>query len=501
MSNRRVFAALLQTYLYYFMIRTFMEASPNDAYVENWHMRKIVWELSRCLRGETRRLILTMPPRSGKSIAASVAFVAYALGKNPKRRIITASYDERLAKQFANQTRRVMESPWYRGAFPRTCIDPHKNTEREIRTTAGGGRFATSTGSTLTGVGADIIIIDDPLNAVDAYSEAERKRADEWIRSGVMSRLNDKRNGVIIVVAQRLHDDDPVGRLIADESWHVVNFPAIAIEDQHVQIDDDEWIDWHAGDALQPEREPVEVLDRIRNEIGPHRFEAQYQQSPVPSGGNLIRAEWLQTYPAGSAPERDTFDRVVQSWDTASTLSETASYSVGTTWGALGSQIYLLDVFRARCEFTELLASVRGLARRYRPDVVLVEKAASGLQLLQTLRLEDRIYAVAVPAKHGKEARMEVQTPAFEAGRVLLPNEAPWLDAYRTELLGFPSTKYSDQVDSTSQALEYIGRRLQRSGARPRGFVRPEGRSASAPRAGSSGRITTMPFSDKFIFL
>lgn len=497
MNKTDVLNAILRTRPYDFTRKVFCEVSPHDEYVDNWHMRKIVWELERCRRGETRRLILTLPPRSGKSIAASVAFPAYLLGLDPKLNIISASYSEELSKNFANMSRQVMESDWYRRAFPETRISSRKNTERDIRTTKGGGRIATSIGASLTGFGAHFIIVDDPLNAVDAYSDRARNRTYDWLKSSAMSRLNDKANGILVVVAQRLHADDPVGRLLAEGGWHTISLPAIGTEDRQIQISDDGFIDWPEGEALQPVREPVAILEDLRREMGSAGFEAQYQQDPVPAGGNLIKAEWLNY--VGQDDQPDEFDLIVQSWDTASTLSEAASYSVGTTWGVIERKVYLLDVFRARCEYPTLVREVMNLASYWRPDIVLVEKASSGLQLLQALKHDARVHAIAVPVRESKEVRMEVNTPMLESGRVLLPREATWLDVYVRELIGFPASTYSDQVDSTSQALGYISSKLRGRTAlkKPREFRRRNikrraaiSRRAPVSSSGDSGGVS-----------
>ena len=211
--------------------------SPGQTTFRRWHVEAIAWQLERVRRGEIRRLIINMPPRSLKSIAASVAFPAFVLGHDPSRRIICVSYSGDLAKKHANDFRAVLESPWYRSAFPSTRIGPFKNSETEIELTARGFRLATSVGGTLTGRGGDIIIIDDPLKPDDALSETKRSAANQWFTNTLLSRLDDKRTGAIVVVMQRVHIDDLTGFLLGQsDEWDVLSLPAIADFDETIPL-------------------------------------------------------------------------------------------------------------------------------------------------------------------------------------------------------------------------------------------------------------------------
>jgi hypothetical protein len=206
----RTFHALLRTDFRAFVHKVFNSLSPGQTYIPTWNVEAIAYQLERVRRGEIRRLIINMPPRSLKSIAASVAFPAFVLGRDPSRRIICVSYSGDLAKKHSNDFRAVIESPWYRAAFPKTRIGSFKNTENEIEFTARGFRMATSVGGTLTGRGGDIIVIDDPLKPDDAMSESKRSAANQWFSNTLLSRLDDKRTGAIVVVMQRVHSRSAV---------------------------------------------------------------------------------------------------------------------------------------------------------------------------------------------------------------------------------------------------------------------------------------------------
>ena len=207
-GGRALLLALLREDLLSFSRRCFQTVVPGQTYQHNWHLEALASKLIYALEGGSRRLIITLPPRGLKSLFCSVALPAFALGRDPTQRIICASYAQDLAAKHARDCRAVMESAWYREAFPRTRIDPRKNTEAEIETTAKGFRLATSVGGTLTGRGGRLVIIDDPLKPGDAMSDAKRESVHQWYETTLLSRLDNKAEDVIIVVMQRLHVDE-----------------------------------------------------------------------------------------------------------------------------------------------------------------------------------------------------------------------------------------------------------------------------------------------------
>ena len=234
---------------------------------------------SEVMRGITRRLIITVPPRSLKSICASVALPAFALGHDPSRRIVCVSYSEGLARKHANDCRALMRSDLYRRIFPATRISPAKDTETEVMTTARGSRLATSVGGTLTGRGGNLLIIDDPLKPQDAHSESARESLKQWYSNTLLSRLDHKTEGSIIVVMQRLHPDDLVGHLLEQSGWTHLNLPAIAEEDTIVRLGPNRSHRRRVGDLIHPERESQVALDELKASMGSMEFAAQYQQT------------------------------------------------------------------------------------------------------------------------------------------------------------------------------------------------------------------------------
>ena len=213
-AAKRMLRHLLKSDFCAFVEKTFGTVCPDQQFWPNWHLEAIAHALERVVGGETKRLIILMPPRNLKSICASVALPAFLLGRDPTRQIICVSYSADLAAKHARDCRAVMMAPWYQSAFPSTRIDPAKSAETEFMTTRRGFRLATSTGGTLTGRGGDTIIIDDPMKPADAQSEARRLECQQWYSNTLLSRLDDKVNGVIILVMQRLHVDDLAGYLM-----------------------------------------------------------------------------------------------------------------------------------------------------------------------------------------------------------------------------------------------------------------------------------------------
>jgi len=448
---------LLRQDLTAFIQRSFYELNPQTLLLLSWYIEVIAAMLEACRLGKRRRLIITLPPRHLKSHCVSVAFVAWLLGFDPAAQIICASYGQDLSDKHARDCRTLMNSALYRRLFATRLGE--RTAVQDFATTQGGTRMATSIGGVLTGRGADWIIIDDPLKPGDALSEAARKAVNEWYDHTLLSRLNDKASGCIIIVMQRLHQDDLVGHVLEQEDWEVVSFPAIA-EDNEVHVIETPFgrrqFLRREGEALHPEREPLRLLEKLRKEMGEYAFAAQFQQNPAPLGGALIKTAWLRYYEPHELPPR--FSRQVLSWDTANKATELHDYSVCTVWGELDQRCYLLEVLRQRLEYPDLCRAVREMARRYPTATILIEDKASGTQLLQDLKAEYqyRLHGYVPPPGTDKTMRLNLQTVKFENGCVLLPRSARWLAEYVNELTSFPGSKFYDQVDSTTQALDYM---------------------------------------------
>ena len=453
LADRIEFDAITRLDFNTFVERVFVELNGSEPYLDNFHISLICAELEAVRRGEARRLAIALPPRSLKSIIVSVAYPAWRLGHNPAAKIICASYGQQLADNLARDCRQVMRSDWYRALFPGTRLKSDRQSVGFFETTAGGSRQSTSVGGVLTGFGADIIIVDDPTKPEEAISDLERAKANAWANHSLFTRLNDKVNGAIIVVMQRLHEADMIGHLQGLAELRLVSFPAIAEGDDHLEWPTPFGTRRHLraeGEALHPEREPLAVLEELRVAMGARMFAAQYLQMPSPPGGSIVKPEWFQRYDPANPPQ---FDSIIQSWDTASRGSQLSDYSVCTTWGKKGRRLYLMHVLRKRLEYPDLKRAVIDQARLFGATKVLVEDASSGLALLQDLKNDGFYLAQAIKPKGDKVMRLNGVTASIEAGQVFVPEQAAWLEDYLHELMMFPAGRYDDQVDSTSQAL------------------------------------------------
>jgi hypothetical protein len=330
-SPAQMFAYLLRHDLCSFIHRSFLELNPQTQFQPNWHIEVVASKLEDVRRGRCRRLIVNVPPRHLKSHAISVAFPAWLLGHEPSKQILSVTYAQDLSETLARGSRSLMSSAFYRALFDTRLS---REAISDFATTEGGYRFSTSVEGVLTGRGADIIIIDDPLKADDAISEPRRRSVNEWFDNTLRSRLNNQEMGAIIIVMQRLHADDLVAHVQESEPWDVLSFPAIAEEDKNYRFNTP--YGWRevrrkAGEILQPALFSADSLEVQRRGMTDYNFVAQYQQNPQPQSGIIVKRDWLKFYGPTEKPER--FDQILQSWDTANKDTELANFSVCTTWG------------------------------------------------------------------------------------------------------------------------------------------------------------------------
>jgi predicted phage terminase large subunit-like protein len=452
--DRQLLDAVYCTHFGAFTYEAFKALNPSQCLIPNWHIDAICHHVQQMVTGEVRkRLILNLPPRTLKSFIASVALPAWLLGRNPSTRIICASYSDELSTKFSRDCRALLETPFYKRVFPGTRLNPKKASEGEFETTKRGSRLATSVGGTLTGRGGDVLVVDDPIKANDAESELARKAAIEWFRNTALSRLDDAGESLVCIAMQRLHVDDLSGILI-EQGWPKLVLPAIAVEAADYQIGEDEVHHRPAGELLQPERDSPAAIDELKREIGSRVFAAQYQQNPTPPDGNMIKAAWLGRY--DTAPERNSFQRVVLSCDPAGKAGAHNDYTAITVVGVQKQALHLLHVSRGHWSVVQMREQISALAALWRVDLVIVEDTSSGMGLIQLLKEQPGLNVVGRRPDADKETRMSRQQGRFEAGRILLPNEAPWLADFEKELLDFPGGRYDDQVDALLLFLEWF---------------------------------------------
>jgi predicted phage terminase large subunit-like protein len=443
---------MYETSLRHFIQRSFYLVNPGGRYIHNWHVEAVAEALQGVGDGTIRRLIINIPPRYLKSFCASVSFPAWILGKNPTRRIIVASYSEKLALRHSLDCRLIIQSDWFRNIFQNCRLSADQNEKYRFSTTKNGYRFATSVGGTLTGYGGDILIVDDPHNPQQAMNNKYRQKVLDWYGNTFSSRLDNRKTGAIVIVMQRLHSDDLTGYLLDRDAsgWTHLSLPMQFGEDRIVKVGKFTR-EVKGGEFLFPERESEEEMEKIKMDMGSYFFSAQYQQKPMVSDRGMVRGDWLREF-----SENYRFENIYLSFDTAIKNALANDPTVCTIWGEFENNYYLLDVFREWLEYPELRRESIGLIKKWKPSYVLVEDKSSGQALVQDLRREPGCNPIALKVRADKITRFASVTPLFESGRIFLRKNDRWLFDYKYELLNFPAGAHDDQVDSTSQFLDWI---------------------------------------------
>ena len=454
-DQQRILDAFLRNDFLAFVQKVFVTLNPGKRLEVGWYLEAMSYFLgvvSFARQPHMDRLIINLPPRMLKSTMVSVALPAFLLGRDPRTRIIVVTYSQELSDFFGLQTLRIMQEDWYCRLFPSTRLSPRKKAVGEFQTTHGGYRLATSTGATLTGRGGDYIVVDDPLKADDAWSDTKRQKSVEWVKSTLFSRLDDKRVGSMILTQQRLHEEDLSGYLIKQGGWLNLQLPAIAEIDERIAIGTNyRTYMRRTGEALDPLREPIPLLQQIKCDLGTAVFSAQYQQLPTPADGEVIKLSWFKRYeqlPFGS--------EVIMSVDTASKAGEHNDYSVFSIWNVLNGQYYLAFVWRKKVLYPELKAQAIEIAKIFRPDAIVIEDKGTGTGLIQDLQVDAAELPVVPYMPQGdKETRMRRHSARIESGKVYLPRDENWLDDFEIEVRQFPNGKHDDIIDSMSQMLDY----------------------------------------------
>lgn len=475
-QNTDILLSLLRTDFKSFCIKVFNTISSADTYMDNWHVDVICNEIEQMIDGNNNRLIINIPPRNMKSIICSVALPAFLLGLDPSTRIICVSYSDELVKKLSNDCKMVMTSSWYKELFPRTVIDSKHCSATNFGTTRSGGRFATSVGGPLTGIGGDWIIIDDPLKAGDGCSDTVREKVNNWYTNTLYSRLNNKNTGRILVVMQRLHEMDLTGYLLSKTlGFKQIRIPIIAEDDENWSFTDkfnrNHNIKRKKDELLHPARENFDVVTSMRNMMGEFAFAGQYQQRPVPQDGGIVKSGWLHYY--NQVPK---IWCIIISWDTAAKAGSANAYSAcsifgicdGDKPGKYNRKIILLEVRRMKLEFPALVnfierfpEEIRDKYRQYfTNDCVqvetIIEDASSGTAIIQFLQSKG-IRVRPIKSETDKETRLTGITHLLENGTVLLPNQQNGdLVDFFDELFKFPNSTFKDMVDSFSQGVRYI---------------------------------------------
>lgn len=468
MNNKAIQQELARRKLKRFIEYTY----PN--YIHTWFTNYICDEidifLDQVIKKQSPRLMLFAPPRHGKSEIVSRRFPAYALGKYPDLSFIATSYASDLSSRNNRDVQRIIDEPSYHEVFSSVSLN-----RANVRTVAQNKYLRNSdlfeivnhkgvyrsagVGGGITGMGGDILIIDDPIkDAEQADSIVYRDKVWDWYTSTLYTRCSS--GGGILIILTRWHEDDLAGRLVEQQrkgegdNWKIVSFPAIAEVDETYR---------KQGEPLQPERFGIETLNKIKVAVGSRVWNSLYQQRPSAIEGSLFKREHWQYYKPLSNNVNEIknqlgIKRIIQGWDTAFKKTDSADFSAGLTIGVSDSRYYILDVMKEKFEYPELKRAVQMYAEKWNPQVVLVEDKASGQSILQELKRQTRIPLLPYKIDKDKIARANAITPIHEAGLVYLPEQASWVYDFVESLSLFPNGTHDDDVDSFTMCLDYLTR-------------------------------------------
>ncbi len=435
-----------------FVEKCYNEIDGSYEYNETIASKLILDKLKIITEATEKRQIINVPPRCYKSTIISIAYTAWLLGQNPKLKILCISYGDDLAKDFSIKVRQIMKSDWYKKTFPKTRLKLWGQKDDHLETTKNGYRRAASIGGSLTGRGADIIIIDDPQKAQDILSERKRKTSNETFASTIISRMNDKTKCKIIVVAQRLHMDDFSGYVQKYGKWDVLAIPAIAEKDETYTLSDGSVINRKAGSVINPTTEPLEYLLEIREGMGDFHFSAQYQQKPIPEEGNIIKFKDFLLY--DTIPSTNDMS-IVQSWDMAEKPGKNNDFSVCVTAAICNNITYILDIERYKLEYTDLLNQVKYMRNKHSAQAIIIEDIGQASAIVKQLRSEG-IGIIADRPTLSKTIRAAAITYKIRAGEVRLPKSAKWIKEFEDEISSFPFGRNDDQVDAFTQLVSNV---------------------------------------------
>jgi len=418
-------------------------------FIHGRHHALMARKFEEIAEGKTKRLIINMPPRHTKSEFASFMLPAWFLGRFPGKKIIQCSNTAELAVGFGRKVRNLVDSEVYAKIFPNVALRSDSKAAGRWSTNANGEYFAIGVGGTVTGKGADLLIIDDPHSEQEAaLASADPSVFDkvyEWYTSGPRQRLQP--GGSIVVVMTRWSKRDLTGKILQamtdrdGDEWEIIELPAILPSEK----------------PLWPEFWSYDELSKLRIELPLSKWSAQYQQNPTSEEGALVKREWWMEWEAENPPYCQF---VIQSWDTAFTKNERSDYSACTTWGVFykdenenDPHIILLDALKERMEFPELKARALEYYQEWQPDAFIIEAKASGAPLIFELRRMGIPVQEFTPTRgNDKISRLNSVTDLFASGKVWAPRKR-WAEEVIEEMAAFPNSDHDDLVDSSTQAL------------------------------------------------
>jgi predicted phage terminase large subunit-like protein len=440
---------------------------PGRELIWSWHYDLLCEYLARVKQRAIRRLLVNVPPRTAKSTIATICFPCWIWATEPHHCFLCASYSRELSTEHSVARRNLLLSEWYqRNWGNRFQLASDQNLKTQFDNNRHGQMIATSVGGTVTGKGGDTLIVDDPLSADQAVSTVERKNANDWFEGTLRSRLNDPRQGAIVVIMQRLHELDLTGFLLQTEKdeWTQLKIPLEAEEHESWTYP----ISGHVyrrvpGEVLQPERFSPEYVENLKKHA--LTFAGQYQQRPAPLEGNIIKRAHIRYYggidPVTGQPDEtlpQQFDLEVLSIDCAFKDLETSDFVAIGRIGLKGHKRYLLKVINAHLGMSATEDAIRREREARHVNATLVEDKGNGPAIIERLR-RNLPGVIAVNPAGGKLARFMAAAPEWEAGDWYVDRNAAWTEPFIQQIITFPNAAHDDMADMMSQASIWLHKR------------------------------------------
>lgn len=437
-----------------FLINSLAIIDPMSKCDYNWHLELMCDYLEALYSGQIKRLIINVPPRTLKSVCVSVAFPAWILSQFESEKIICASYSQILSIKHSTDCRKVMQSKWYKDIC-QTRIRYGENEKKKFITEGNGYRFSTSVGGTLTGEGGNVIIVDDPHNPSKIYSNSERGKVISWFENVLMSRLNDRRNGKIVIVMQRLHINDLTGHLLekSGNSWEVLSIPLIAEKNTVYEFNEKIYKILSKDEILHKSRNTIEDVKKLKNDLGSQAFLAQYQQNPSSSESGIIKKDWIEEFDINSI---NVSNNIYYSIDTAIGQKTINDYTVIMKVFYNKNNFYILDITRIKEEYPDVRDRLKEIIKTEKTKAILIEDRSLGSSLIQDLKRETNGNIIKINPTKDKITRIIDVLSIIEGRRVKIPSNAEWKNAFIKEIISFPRGNNDDQVDSISQLLNWF---------------------------------------------